>query len=505
MASSEPPTRFLIRNGRVYHHDGDVDCPPINDILIDGETIKSIGPTIAVSEDVEVINARGKLIIPGLVNAHYHSHDAFAKGLFEQIPFDIWNLYAAPINYGKRTLEEVRLRTLIGAAEALLNGITTIQDMLTVVPQDDEYVDTVLAAYQEIGVRVVFSLSVRDRAALDIAQFIAGDVPDTARRKIVGEHGLPSREIDFVSVQLKRSQELPADRLTWALGPSGPQRCSRELLEGIASLSKTHDLPVLTHVYETKIQAAAARELYPQQNGSLLEVLADAGLMNERLGVVHGVWLSPKEIAQIAEAGARVIHNPISNLKLKSGIAPILELHRAGIDIALGCDNTSCGDTQNIFQAMRMLCLLPAVADPRPGPITAAYAMRAATTSGARVLGLGGKVGALKPGMMADLVILDLAELSFVPFNSAARQLVFAENGRAVETVFVAGRPVVRNGKLVHINEVDLAGAVAECLPAFRRDLDALIKQNENLLDSLWKANRAAWDMQFDFDRNLKQ
>src|SRR5206468_8786109 len=106
------------------------------------------------------------------------------------------------------------------------------------------------------------------------------------------------------------------------------------------------------------------------------------------LNVVHGVWLTAKDIAQLADTGARVVHNPISNLKLKSGIAPIADLHRAGVDIALGCDNYSCAETQNIFIAMRMLCLLPAVTDPEPHPINAAYALRAATLAGAHATGL---------------------------------------------------------------------------------------------------------------------
>jgi Amidohydrolase family len=213
------------------------------------------------------------------------------------------------------------------------------------------------------------------------------------------------------------------------------------LLEGIAALSREHSLPVLTHVYETRVQAAAAQL---DTSGSLIDKLARAGLMNDRLGVVHGVWLSPRHIAQIADAGARVVHNPISNLKLKSGVAPILDLYRAGVDVALGCDNCSCAESQNIFTAMRMLCLLPAVTEPDPGPINAGYALKAATLSGARAVGLGDKLGALKPGMAADIVILDLNEPAFVPFNSAARQIVYAESGRAVETVFVNGRPVVR-------------------------------------------------------------
>jgi cytosine/adenosine deaminase-related metal-dependent hydrolase len=223
--------------------------------------------------------------------------------------------------------------------------------------------------------------------------------------------------------------------------------------------------------------------------------------MNDRLGVVHGVWLSPRDIAQIAEAGARVVHNPISNLKLKSGVAPILDLYRAGVDIALGCDNCSCAETQNIFTAMRMLCLLPAVTEPDPGPINAGYALKAATLSGARAVGLGGKVGALKPGMAADLTILDLTEPAFVPFNSAARQIVFAESGRAVETVFVDGRPVVRGGKLVTLDETKLAAEAAELAPAFRRDAANLAARNSDLAAPLLDANRAAWKVPLGIQR----
>jgi 5-methylthioadenosine/S-adenosylhomocysteine deaminase len=256
---------------------------------------------------------------------------------------------------------------------------------------------------------------------------------------------------------------------------------------------------VFTHVYETRIQAAAAR--MQDQAATLLGVLADAGLMNERLNVVHGVWLTAADIARIADAGVRVIHNPISNLKLKSGIAPILDLYRAGVEVALGCDNYSCAETQNIFIAMRMLCLLPAVTDPEPGPINAAYALRAATLHGARAVGLDGKVGALKPGMAADLVLLDLDEPAFVPFNSAARQVVFAESGRGVDTVFVAGRPVVRGGKLVTLDEAALAAEAAEISPAFRRDAQALASRNSDLIAPLLNANRAAWRVALDFER----
>jgi cytosine/adenosine deaminase-related metal-dependent hydrolase len=225
--------------------------------------------------------------------------------------------------------------------------------------------------------------------------------------------------------------------------------------------------------------------------------------MNERLGIAHGVWLSPADIAQIAESGARVVHNPVSNLKTKSGAAPIADLYRAGVEVALGCDNCSCSDTQNLFLAMRLLCMLPAVTEPEPTAISAAYAIKAATVAGAAAVGLAGRVGAIKAGMQADLAILDLNEPSFVPLNSAARQLVFSECGRAVETVFVAGRPLVRDRKLLTIDEAELAREAAEIAPAFRRDAMALAQRQNSLVPPILEANRAVWNVPLGYSRYI--
>jgi len=499
MTGMKQSSRILIRGGRVYDHDGDVHQPAVADILIDGDRIAQIAPGLPLQPGVEPIEARGKLVIPGFVNAHYHSHDVMAKGLFEEMPFDVWTLHSNPANYGERTLKEVRLRTLIGAAEQLRNGITTVQDFLTVVPVDSAVVDTVLSAYEEAGIRVVFAIAARDRAALDIAPFMAKDIPDAVRARIAGRDRTAKDELDFIAAQIGRLGIRPTPRQTWGLAPSAPQRCSQELLEGIAALSRQHGLPVFTHVYETRIQAAAAKQ--DPSIPSLLDILDRAGLMNDRLNVVHGVWLTMRDIAQIADAGARVVHNPVGNLKLKAGVAPILDLYKAGVEVALGCDNYSCAETQNIFLAMRLMCLLPAATNPEPGPVTAAYALRAGTLAGAKAVGLAGEAGALKPGMLADLTILDLEEPAFVPFNSAARQIVFSEAGRAIETVIVGGRVVVRDGALTTIDEAALAAEVAEIAPTFRRDAEALAKRNADLIGPLLQANREVWKVSLDFER----
>jgi 5-methylthioadenosine/S-adenosylhomocysteine deaminase len=495
-ATAQGP-RILIRGGRIYDHDGDVHQPAQADILVGGGRIERVGPNLP-ADGAEIIEARGKLVVPGLVNAHYHSHDVLLKGMFEEMPFDIWALHTNAASYGRRSLHELRIRTLIGAAEMLRNGITTVQDFLTVYPADEAIVDTVLSAYAEAGIRVVFAIAARDRAALDIAPLMK-ELPEAIRQRLVGVSRPAQEELDFVAGHIKRLGMNPRPLMTWALAPSAPQRCSPELLEGLAALSRQHSLPVFTHVYETRPQAAAAKV----QSSSLLDVLSRAGLMNERLNLVHGVWLAASDIAMLAASGARVVHNPISNLKLKSGVAPILDLHRAGVSVALGCDNYSCAETQNIFIAMRMLCLLPAVTDPEPHPINAAYALKAATLAGAKACGLEGQVGALKAGMAADLMILDLNEPAFVPFNSAARQIVFAEAGRAVETVLVAGRPVVRDGKLVTVDEAALAAEAETIAPGFRRQAEELARRSADLIAPLLEGNRAAWKVKTGLERYI--
>jgi hypothetical protein len=158
----EPHERtLLIRGARIYDHDGDIHDPPIRDILVVGSRIASVtapGEHMeAKGVATETIEARGKLIIPGFVNAHYHSYDVLAKGLLEDMPFDVWALHSQPAYFGKRSKAEIRIRTLLGALECLRNGITTVQDMNSLVPQDEETLDTILSAYDEIGIRCATS------------------------------------------------------------------------------------------------------------------------------------------------------------------------------------------------------------------------------------------------------------------------------------------------------------------------------------------------------------
>jgi cytosine/adenosine deaminase-related metal-dependent hydrolase len=438
---------------------------------------------------VRVIDAADRLVVPGFVNAHYHSYDVLAKGLLEDLPFDLWALLSQPAYWGPRPASELRLRTLIGGIECLRNGITCVQDMNSLVPQDEATLDTILSAYAEIGLRVVFSVAVRDEAALDIAPFLPPDTPPEVAALVAGKPGCAATDLAFVAAQLKRLHPLPPT-LHWALSPSGPQRCTMPLLEGIGALSAEHALPVTTHVYETPAQRAKARIAYPDQGGSLIERMAAAGLLTPRTTIAHSVWTTRAEIERLAEAGAGVVLNPMANLKLKSGVAPFLALKEAGVRVALGCDNCSCGDTQNMFQAMKLYALLAAGSDPQPTGIDAAAALRAATLGGARAVGLAGEIGAIAPGYRADIALLDLGDIAYQPLNSPVRQLVYAECGRGVRTVLVEGRVVLDEGRVTGVDAAALRAALEDAMARFRHDYAALHARQSAAFPWLLAANR---------------
>ena len=415
------------------------------------------------------IDAAGLLCLPGFVNAHHHSYDVLAKGLLEDQTFDMWALHSQPGYLGPRPRDELRARTLLSALECLRSGITTVQDMCSVVPFDEETLDCILDAYAEAGLRVVFSVAVRDIPALDVRPFV-GDLPAGLLAIVEGSAPPAAEQLAFVDAQLSRRPA--AGRLGWALSPSGPQRCSDGLLEGLHALADDHGLPVLTHVYETRTQAANARRRYPASGGSMIAHLDRLGLLGERTGLVHAVWITEAELDQVAQAGSRIVHNPVSNLKLKSGIAPMVRARAAGVPVALGCDNCSCGDTHNMFQAMKAYCLLAAVSCEAPTGLLARHAVQAATLTGAAALGLP-SVGAVRVGMAADLVLYDLSDLAYQPLNDVARQVVYGESGRGVHTVIVDGRVIVDAGACTTLDEAALRAELAQVMPAFRRDFEA--------------------------------
>src|SRR5271165_2259508 len=358
-------------------------APELKDILIENGRIAAI--TSAHEEpqpDARLLDGRGKLVIPGLVNAHYHSHDVLARGMFEDIPLEAWIALAILPSTRTLTRQEARLRTLLGAIDCLRNGITTVQDMLGCGPGSEEQVEAVIEAYNEVGIRCVLGLQVGNRAAIDCLPGIRDRLPAELAPALAAAPEV-RRILDFVAAPLAR----PAGRrLSFAIAPGSPPRCTFALLAGLAELSVRHRLPIVTHVNESKLQVFLARELYARYGGSVLDYLHAAGALNERLCMAHGIWLSAAEIDRIALVGASVATCPTSNLKLKNGVAPLRTLKQAGVRLALGADNTSAGDAQSIFEAMKLVCNMSAGKSAAPSTFLAADALAMATAAGAHAI-----------------------------------------------------------------------------------------------------------------------
>ena len=503
---------LLIKGGRVVTSDGDPHVPPIQDILVTDGKIAQLGEDLSVEAGgaqlggASVIDAANRLVVPGFINAHYHSHDTLAKGTMEETPLETWRLLALPPAYPKRSREEIKARTLLGALECLRSGMTTVQDMVTLYPFDPEHLDAVVEAYEEIGIRAVVALQYGDIKGIDTIPFWREIFPEELHGSL-STAAEPDPGFDqlayFVDTYLEPGQDSRSgsDLIGWALGPSAPERCSPALIERTVALSQKYDLPIFSHIYESKGMALQARREYPQHGGSLIRRLHREGLLGPRLNLAHSVWLTPAEIELLGETGTNVVINPLSNMKLKSGIPPIRALQDAGISLGLGCDNCSCSDAQNMFQAMKLFCLMVAVSHIDGGPAQAPQAFKAATQGGAHAVGRDDELGQIAVGREADLVLIDLTDPSFVPLNSALRQLVYTEGGRGVKTVIVAGRVVIQDGHLMTMDEASLLDQILELVPQFQKDFAEIEASVERLQPYLQEAHRRIWAEDVGIDR----
>jgi guanine deaminase len=307
---------LLTKGARALSPASDGHQPPCVDLAIAGDTSAAVADEYASPgrSAVEVIDARDHLVLPGFINAHYHSHDVLAKGTLEEVPLESWRLYALPPQYPPRSVEEIYARTLLGALECLRSGMTTIQDMLTLYPYEDRHMDAVMAAYEKVGIRVVFALQYADRKGIETIPFWKDTFPEHLH-PLLSTAAEPERKLDLIGhFETTRLKAAPRPLVSWALGPSAPERCSPALMQRTMELARRYDIPVYTHIYESRGMALQARLTLPEYSGLLIRRLAEEGCLDSRLNFAHSVWLSREEIELLAEHGAGVVLNPQGNL-----------------------------------------------------------------------------------------------------------------------------------------------------------------------------------------------
>jgi 5-methylthioadenosine/S-adenosylhomocysteine deaminase len=415
------------------------------DIVLLGDSIAEIvAPGSA--EAPQRIDATGRLIIPGLINAHTHGHGGLGKGLGDRWSLELLLNGGSWIN-GARSDEDRYLSTLLSAVEMLRKGCTACYDLSAMLPLPGEAaLHDVARAYTDVGMRAVISPMIADRhfyqaipGLLDAFPALLRPVADTMRTA--------SAEAILAPIRAAAAAwRYPADQIRLGIAPTIPLHCSDDFLRSCGDIATEFGLPVQTHLAESPVQRAAALKQYGM---TLTAHLHRMGLLGPRFSGAHAIWIDDAEIDLIARSGGTLAHNPGSNLRLGNGIADIRRAIAGGVTVGVGTDGCSSSDNQNMFEAMRLAAYVSRVFDRPPEDwIGAADALRMATEGSAAVLGMGDLIGRIAPGYKADLVFLDLDHVNLVPLNNAVNQLVNTEDGAAVRDVMIGGRFVLRDGVL---------------------------------------------------------
>jgi cytosine/adenosine deaminase-related metal-dependent hydrolase len=258
-------------------------------------------------------------------------------------------------------------------------------------------------------------------------------------------------------------------RLAAAVSCSAPQRVTDDYFRGLSALSREHDLPFNIHILETRLQRVLGSHKYGK---SLVRHVHDLGLLDERMMVIHAIWVDAQDIELLARAGCSVAHNPVCNLRLGSGVMPWRALREAGVPLCLGTDEMNTDDTVNLWVVAKTAALLQTLtdADNRHWPRAAEF-LHAATRGGARALRRAGDLGQLAVGAVADLILLDLDTHAFTPLNDLTRQLVYCEDGSSVRTTIVHGEIVYDGGRVATVDERALRAEARALMAGYREQL----------------------------------
>ncbi|NJE04840.1 amidohydrolase [Thermococcus sp. M36] len=401
-------------------------------VIVDGAVIADVVPAEDLEEyDVdEIYGGKGYIILPGLVNAHTHVAMAKFRGLGEDIPIEQWLndvIWPAELEW---TPEEIRRWALLGMAEALANGSTTINDHYF-------FADEIAEAARELGIRAFVGQTVMD----------AVDFPIAA----------PEEGFRFF-----RRWDGKDELVRPTLAPHATNTVSLELMQEIGGFA--HERNALIHVHLS--QSMGEVETVKQRYGlTPVEYLERAGVLDDHLIGVHGIYLSEKEVGLYSGSGAALVHCSLSMAKLEGRIAPIIELAQNGTNIALGNDSPNPVGMMDPFEEMRFAAVLNKVWRRRTDVASAKEVFRWATAGGAKALKL--KAGLIKPGYLADLVLINARKPQFLLGENLYSHIVYSTRGSDVELVMVNGEVVYRNGLFTRIGKTlgELWKEARECLP----------------------------------------
>lgn len=373
------------------------------------------------------IDAAGMILMPGLINTHCHAGDSLFRGLVEDLPLEAWLQRVWRAEAAILTPETARLGSVLGFAELLLSGVTTVMDMFW-------YPSATVAAARAVGLRVATGGIFIDGPGVDGA---------TAAERL-------RCAADFFD------EFASAEDVFCGVLPHGTYTCAPETLRDARALTDRRAGFFSTHAAETRAEQATISGRYGQ---SVIRHLEAHRLLGHRTVLAHCVHLDDEEIAILARRGVTVAHNPVSNLKLASGIAPVPDLLAAGVNVSLGTDGAISGNDLDMWQALRLAATLHKGATQRADAVSTHQALDMATGAGARALAATDRIGSLAVGRFADMILIDLARPHAVPMFDAVTHLVYSTAKSDVRHVFLGGEQVVRDGVLTRL---DIAATLAE-------------------------------------------
>jgi 5-methylthioadenosine/S-adenosylhomocysteine deaminase len=449
----------IIRGGKVIDPQKRQALPA--DILIKGDTIAEIGrPKMTAPGDATVIDARDRLLHPGLINAHTHSHGGLARGMGDRWTLELL-ITASPWISGSRTLRDKYLSALLVACEMLLKGCTAAYDLMAEFPMPSvDGIDAVARAYSDAGMRAVVAPMTADLSFFEVIPGLMDRLSPALQKEVEKFRLAPYRASIGQMRKVLRGWSHDRDLVRPAVAPTIPHHCSDPFLTACRDLARDYGAGLHTHVSESKVQVVAGYRIY---GTSLTRHLDELGIVGPDFTVAHGVWLDHDDMQLLGDKGASVAHNPGSNMRLGSGLADVRGMLERKVNVGIGTDGASCADNQNMYEAMRLASFASKVQGPDIGRwVTTGEALHAATAGSARALGFGDDIGRLAPGCKADIVFLDLAHPNWMPCNDPVNALVHVEDGTAVHSVMVGGRMVVENRKLLTVDLAKLAHEVEE-------------------------------------------
>jgi 5-methylthioadenosine/S-adenosylhomocysteine deaminase len=423
-------TSVLIRNGTILTMNDALDVLS-GDVWITGDRITAVGQVPADATAQTTIDATGSLVLPGFVQTHVHLCQTLFRGLADDLALldwlarRIWPLEAAHDD------QSLAAAARLAAAELQLGGTTTALTMETV-----HGTDAVLDALAATGLRAIVGKCLMD---------VRGPAP--ARL-----HQSTAAAIDEALALQRRWDGAAQGRLHTAYAPRFALSCSPDLLAETAALSARDGHLIHSHAAEQRAEVARVRELTGRDN---VEYLARLGVASPRLCLAHCVWVSDREQALLAEHQVRVLHCPSSNLRLGSGIAPVVDLRARGVAVSLGADGAACNNTLDMFQEMRLAASLQALTR-GPGALTARDAVVMATRDGARALGLGTATGSLEAGKKADVIVVGTTGMHQAPSHDPYATLVFSSRPEDVRATLVDGVVVARGGQVTWSDRQEL-------------------------------------------------